>query len=326
VDNFGYGGFSAADFLNGNGGVFPMNDVAAADPSDIFLCLGSNANVGASLADILTIWDTWTGQGRRVFGSEVLPRASSASGYTSEKLAETYALNAALKLAASERGIPFLEWASVIAEEPGGFGNLSYIPDGVHPGILGADVLGEAWANFMAPYCGDPYQPPADASAEWVTANPYMAGDVSGGATGWTFNGAGHASKSKITDPDGTVWQRIGVSGASTTSALLRQTSGAGSWAVGDVVRPVARIRGVESGWSITNIRLVGVKIGTPNVVGTSGDQQTTSLDGVRLPMTGTLYGAEYTIPADATGMHCYLYASGTGSFDVTACGLVKVG
>jgi hypothetical protein len=322
--NFGYGSYSAANFLNGNregDGVYPMNDVAAANPQNIFVCLGSNAS-NTSAADIIAIWDTWRAAGRRVFAAEVLPRHSTSSGYDSTKLADTYALNATLKAAAASRKIPFLEWASSIAESPGGYGALEYIPDAVHPGIRGASVLGEKFAEFFAPYVKTPYVLPTDGNSAWVTGNPYMAGDVSGRATGWTGTGV-NLSYSKISDSDG-VWQRITAAGAS-TSQFIRQSSGVGSWAVGDIVRPVARVRAVSEGWAIQSVAIRAVKVGTPTVVGVSHDLDHTTVDGVRLPFSGILLGPRYTIPADATGMFTYLYVAGTGSVDVRQVGLVKI-
>ena len=326
--NFGYGAYSAADFLNGNragDGVYPMTDVAAADPSDVFVFLGSNASI-TSLADILTIWDTFRAAGRRVFAAEVLPRHSTAAGYTSTKLAETYALNDALKPAAAERKIPFLEWASLVAESPGGFGSLTYMPDAVHPNILGAEVLGEAFYNFLAPWLPDPFEPPVDGSAAWVTDNPYMTGDVSGVATGWNLTAANITAKSKVVDPDGTVWQRVTMSAGN--NIICRQSAGAGPWAVGDTIVPVMRIRAVEAGWAFHNVENRITKTGSPSNTAAGGGMYSgapTTVQ-VRQPMNGLIVGHPYVIPADATGIYNYIYAHGNGgTFDFRQAGCFKI-
>lgn len=323
---FGYGSYSAADFLNGNrlgDGVYPMQDVAAADPENIFVCLGSNPSE-TTVADILTIWDTWLAAGRRVFAAEILPRGSAAQGYDAAKLAACYSINAILKAESAARKIPFLEWASSFAESPGGYARAEYMYDAVHPNILGASVLGERFAAFFAPYVRIPHTPPPEGSSKWVTNNPYMAGNSSGLATGFSSSGAS-ITGSKVTDPDGTVWQRVHAASAINTSHIRQSNGAAGFWSVGDVVRPVARVRAVLDGWALQNVRLAAVKIGAPTNTNISHDMNSITLDGVRQPFDGILYGPPYTIPADATAMSSYFYVSGTGSVDVRQLGLVKV-
>jgi hypothetical protein len=319
--DFGYGAFSAADFLNGKSSVFPMDDIAAADPDTVFVFLGSNASESAS-TDIIAIWDQFREDGRRVLAAEVLPRHSTAAGYDAGALAETYALNAILKAAAASRNIPFLEWAALVVEEPGGYGSLVNFPDAVHPGIVGANVLGTAFADFVSPYCGDPFAIPADGNAAWLTGNPYLTGDSSGGATGWTFP-AQVTARSKITDADGTGWQRVTLTSA--TNAIIRQTAGTNTAVAGDIVRPVMRIRGIESGWALQNVHVRLYHGGT--------DAGFHSADGIKATyseitevLDGLFLGPEYEIPAEFSGLYTYIYSTGSGTYDFRQAGVIKVG
>lgn len=326
--DFGYSSYSAADLLNGNrggDGVYPMTDLATADPESVFVFCGSNGVAGATTTDaILAIWDTFLAAGRRVFAAEILPRTSSAAGYGPTELAATYANNATIKAAAAARGIPFLEWASLIATEPGGYGDPQWLPDNVHPGTRGAQRLGIAFAEFISRYFKNDFATPAIGSASWLTTNPGMSGDVSGGATGFTF-GTDITSKSKVTDDDGTVWQRVSFSGAG-GSQNTRQTSGTNTAQTGDVVRAVCRIRGVSASWAVRNIRLRMLRQGDATVF-RAGDMHTTSVDTdplVLLP-DGYLMGPEYTIPASTTNLFTYLNFWGTGSVDFREFGIIKV-
>ena len=338
---FGYGSYSPSDLLNGNrnnDGVYPMTDLAAANPSNLFIHGGSNtAGVSAATnaANIIALWDANRALGRRVFSAEILPRVEGATGtYNSTDLANCYAANAIIEAAAAARGIPFLKWASVVALAPGGFGNPIFFPstDGVHPNTLGAQRLGIAWADFMRPFCGPAYQPPASGSSAWVTTNPYMTGDVSGTATGWTGSNptGGTLTRSKVTDDDGTVWQRLTASQSGTYNFwTFRQASGTGTFAPGDVVIPVARVRGVNSGWDMKGVRLwvystisgsTAYRWGAYSISNTAA-AATPVID----PVSGLIVGTPYTVPANTTGMFTYLQGFGSGSIDVRQIGLVKI-
>jgi lysophospholipase L1-like esterase len=326
--DFGYSSYSAQQLLDGNrsgDGVYPMTDLATADPESVFVFCGSNGVVGSTTTDaILEIWDTFRAAGRRVFAAEILPRTADAAGYDATALAATYANNATLKAAAAARGIPFLEWASLIATEPGGYGDPEWLPDEVHPGTRGAQRLGVAFAEFISRYFKNDFATPAIGNAAWLTGNPGMSGDVSGGATGFSFGGD-ISAKSKVTDGDGTVWQRVTVTSGGGTQNT-RQTSGTNTAQAGDVVRAVCRIRGVSAGWAIRNIRLRMLRQGDATVF-RAGDMHTTTVDTdplVLLP-DGYLMGPEYTIPAATTNLFTYLNFWGSGSVDFREFGIIKV-
>jgi hypothetical protein len=326
--DFGYGSYSASDLLNGNrsgDGVYPMTDLATADPESVFVFCGSNGVSGPTTTDsILEIWDTFRTAGRRVFAAEILPRTAAAFGYDATALAATYANNATLKAAAAARGIPFLEWASLVALAPGDYGDVQWMPDNVHPGTRGAQRLGIAFAEFISRYFKNDFATPAIGSASWLTGNPGMSGDVSGGATGFTF-GADVTAKSKVTDPDGTVWQRVSFSGA-TGAQNTRQTSGTNTAQTGDVVRAVCRIRGVSADWAIRNIRLRLLRQGDATLF-RSGDMHASSPDATAIELLpdGYLLGPEYTIPAATTNLFTYLNFWGSGSLDIRELGIIKV-
>lgn len=321
--DFGYGGYSAEELLNGKSGVYPMNDLAASDPSHVFVFCGSNPDA-TTAESIIAIWDTLRAAGRRVFAAEVLPRAESFGSTVRDAI---YAVNVTIKAAAAARGIPFLEWASTFAVSPGGYANPAYVmADGVHPNILGASVLGDVWADWIGRWAVAPFEVPAAASASWVTGNPYMSGDVSGGATGWTFPAACSA-KSKITDPDGTVWQRITNTQAGYAGAIYRQTAGTGTWSVGDTVRGVCRVRGVASGWDIKNIDIRVVQIGgsaTESYAMYSATSDITAT-GIVSPMTGLIVGPPHVVQTGVTALYTYVRCYGSGTFDFTHCGCVKI-
>jgi hypothetical protein len=326
--DFGYGSYSASNLLNGNrsgDGVYPMTDLATADPESVFVFCGSNGVAGATTTDaILEIWDTFRAAGRRVFAAEILPRTAAAAGYGPTELAATYANNVTLKAAAGARGIPFLEWASLVATEPGGYGDPEWMPDQVHPGTRGAQRLGIAFAEFISRYFKNDFATPAIGNAAWLTGNPGMSGDVSGGATGFTF-GSDVTAKSKVTDPDGTVWQRVSFSGA-TGAQNTRQTSGTNTAQTGDVVRAVCRIRGVSADWAIRNIRLRMLRQGDATIF-RAGDMHMTTpdTDPLELLPDGYLMGPEYTIPASTTNLFTYLNFLGSGSVDFREFGIIKV-
>jgi len=326
--DFGYGSYSPANFLNGKpsgDGVYPMTDIATADPNVVFVCLGSNTG-SSDIASILAIWDQFIADGREVIGSEILPRKIGTFGYTSERLATCYANNATLKAAAAARGMLFAEWAHTVTETPGSDASLLYTSDGVHPNIQGAYRMGDYLRTFLAPYLPPAFSVPASGSPLWLTNNPYMTGDVSGGAAGFTFTG--HASRSKVTDGDGTVWQRITSSQAFNASDTLRQSAGTTTAVAGDVVRGVCRVRPVASGWDITGLQLLlySTVSGSTTLVRTDMYVTTQTAGLLFNPSAGLLMTPAYTVPAGATGLFTYLINHGSGTMDVRQLGAIKVG
>jgi len=340
---FGYGSYSPADLINGNrsgDGVYPLSDIATADPANIFCFCGSNtgsSTVEQLVADILTLWDTFRAAGRRVFAAEILPRASSPS-YNSTSLANCYAANALLKTAAASRGIPFLEWAHVVALGPNDFGDPALLggvsgSDGVHPNTRGAQRLGAAWAAWFAPYVGPAWEPPASGDAAWLTTNPYMSGDVSGIATGWTTTNpvGGTITRSKVTDPDGTVWQRLAWSQPGTYNfGTFRQASGTGTFQAGDIVVPVARVSSQASGWDFKGLRLTAYSTISPGALTARASAHNitnlaASASNVIDPVNGLIVGFPFEVAANTTAMFTYIQAFGSGTFDVRQVGLVKI-
>ena len=329
--DFGYGAYSASDLLNGKSGVFPMADIAAADPKDVFVFCGSNGVAGAATTDsILGIWDTFRAAGRRVFAAEILPRCLGASGYGAPELAATYANNVTLKAAAAARGIPFLEWASSVALSPGGYGDPQYMPDFVHPGQKGADVLGAQFAAFMAPYVGPSFVIPADGDSRWRTGNPYVAGNVSGIATGYTATGY---TGSKVTDGDGTVWQRLNINSATTNEKIFRQTSGSGTFQNGDIVVPIVRVRGNSTDWgTIKNVQISLYRNEGAGIVRVSAGNYITNNSGIDAspassPINGFIMGTPVNVTGSTTQLFTYFAVLGTavGQFDIRQIGALKI-
>jgi hypothetical protein len=152
-----------------------------------------------------------------------------------------------------------------------------------------------------------------------------MAGDVSGGATGFSF-GSDVSAKSKVTDGDGIVWQRVTVTSGGGTQNT-RQTAGTNTAQAGDVVRAVCRIRGVSAGWAIRNIRLRMLRQGDATVF-RAGDMHPGTPDTGALELLGDGYllGPKYTVPASTTNLFTYLNFWGSGSVDFREFGIIKVG
>lgn len=342
VDNgdrdFGYGSYSAQQLIDGNrsgDGVYPLTDLANADPDDVFVFAGSNPDTD-TVGALVELWDTFTAAGRRVFAAEILPRGENASGYDGTELANCYTYNVLLKAAAQSRGIPFLEWADAIALGPGDFADESLLnaSDHVHPNRRGAELLGARFAAFIEPFCGAAYSLPVDGDAAWVTINPYVAGDSSGLATGFTKTNpaGGTTTASKISDGDGTVWQRLVISQPGTYNAVTyRQSSGtSGTFAVGDIVRPVCRVRGDASGWDIKAFHIIIYdKVATVTTARNSGmyDYATSLSSKPTLEVAdGLILGPPYTIKADTTDIYTYFQAWGSATIDIRQIGLIKVG
>ncbi len=330
----GYGSYSPQNILNGNrngDGVYPMQDITAADPDDVFVHIGSNTGSGDDTSSILQIWDTLRADGRRVFAAEILPRVNGAFGYNSAALAQCYATNANLKVAAQSRGIPFLEWASQITLGANDFADPIYFQDGVHPNNLGAQKLGASFASFISPFAGLPFSIPALGSPLWLTSNPYVTGNVSGLATGYTTSGA-TTTKSKVIDGDGTEWQRLTCSQSPNyASWTLRQSSGAGTFPAGDVVRVIAKVRGVSSGWDYKNVQvaLYSTISGTTaiRIAGNfASNTFISTLSKVDQAEEALLLSPPYTIPSNTTAMFSYLQGFGSGSVDIRQIGVIKVG
>lgn len=323
--DFGYGAYSASDVLNGKTGVFPMSDIKAAyqDTDAVFVHLGSNpaGSVAATVAAITAIWDAIIADGLEVFAAEVLPRAAS---FGAGVAADIIAVNAALASEAESRNIPLLTWHGNFADGSG-YCSTALFSDGVHPNATACQRLAVLLADFLDPLIGGSYLRLPDPKTAWLTGNPYFTGDDASVPTAWTA--PAEASAYAVTlDAEGR-WKRITNtnSPATYTVSTYRQTSGVGTWKIGDRVRGVCRIRGVASGWDFKAVELRMVKTGgttesiyahhtfsassEPSIMDVYGDQY--------------LITPEYVIPSTATAMFTYLNLYGSGSVDVQCCGIL---
>jgi len=262
--DFGYSGAKIADLANGAtyvGGVQPMAVLLAKSPKVVVELSGTNdvveyysSSAASTAAARIANWDYMLAHGVQRIIAIAIPPLDLGSLRT-ERMTRVDDTNVILQNAASSRNVTWVPYPSVFKSS--GFMNTNYYRDGLHLNHLGAQILGQAVCVALLPFVTtSAYVIPEEASARWITGNPYQSGSVSAGggqvSTGWdSWFGYSGVIPTKVTDSF--VWQRLTTSGrtvnsyGATDAGIWRRTAYSANVNSGTLIRAVLRIRTTSS-------------------------------------------------------------------------------
>jgi len=224
--NFQTGGFSAQQIID-----TWLPQVIAAAPDACVILAGANslddARVHSADLDVAAAWlydqieqliDGLRNAGIRPIVCTLTPDKfptdtnypPAANTYHPDYRTIRAKTNDLIRANAVASGAVLCDWSGVISTDPTddtALADVAYMSDDVHPNYLGWWALGHFLAGVIQSDFAVPadFEFPASDDASWATGNPYMTGDVSGLATGWSVVGTPTVTRSKTTDG----WQRL---------------------------------------------------------------------------------------------------------------------
>ncbi len=347
--DFGYSGINALQYRLGSG-AGPGSEwlgahvpitaaLAAAENADCIIChIGTNdlpSLTAQQTADrVIALWGDLVGSGKPVVGTDILQRTATYSGWNSTLRDKVDATNAILRGAWRAAGLAaYRQWNDLIEKDGSGYAAAREFPnDGIHPTQRVGWKLGRDLMELLGDYIdGTAYPIPVSGSGLWVTPNPYVTGGATI-ATGWAGIGVTVGTNlvaSKVTDGDGTVWQRCAVNAAiGFSQAGLYDRITSGIPASGTRVRACARVR-IPSAGALTSISLQVQQLNAPQasdwmeLFARAGGTTTASplVEGDDFLMISD----PFTVQASVTQLWCavcFTSATGGGTYDFTQAGV----
>lgn len=226
---------------------------------------------------------------------------------------------------AARRGWLLIDFYPVLIDTATGGILAAYSPDGLHPNEAGAKLLGQRAADLMTTLPGmvAPLLAAGPAEATNLTPNGLFIGDTNadGMANSWALAAPTGGTPSLVADPaiKGN-WQRVVGNGAA--APYITANMAAGSWAVGDKLRFMGRVRSTVAGLGSVaspRIRFIGPTLYLSPATSITQDQQ-----------PGNVFAMEGVIPAATTTVAIELQAgTGTGTVDfaqITVLNLTALG
>lgn len=282
----GYSGITAEAYLIGSaatgsswlGSVIPI-EWAKNTNADLYVVhVGTNDLPNVSLTSqqvadrVIAIWLNLVAAGKKVIGTDILQRTATYSGWNSTLRDKVNSVNSILRSSWQSSGIKgYRQWDDLVDKDVNGYAASTEFPnDGIHPTQRIGHKLGKDLLNYLQikNLKSTPPVVPLSGSALWLTPNPYVAGNQGNGlATSWASIGISlgtNATASKITDPDGSAWQRLSLSASiafSQSGLYSRITSGIP--ASGTRVRATAKVR-IPSAGALTSINLQVQQVNAP--------------------------------------------------------------
>ena len=279
----GYSGINAAQYRLGAAAgpgaewlnaVVPVTLAKATNPDVFIVHIGTN-DIGESAATIAArvqaLWADLATTGKPVIGTDILQRGATYSGWNATLRDKVNAVNAILRTTWRANGcVAYRQWDDLIDKDVNGYAVATEFPnDQLHPTQRVGHKLGKDLLGFLSEFiAGTSPTIPAAGSGLWVTPNSQVSGNQGDGrATSWAGIGitiGSNATPSKVTDGDGTVWQRLTLSAAigfSQAGLYSRITSGIP--ASGTRVRATARVR-LPSPSALSSISLQCQQVGAP--------------------------------------------------------------
>lgn len=335
LTEFGGSGMSVQTMISGG-----QLAAAVASGADWLLVHGGTNDLATRTAvqiaaDLQTCWDTAIAAGMRVIATTILPRdAAGDTQATWDKVRDT---NALIRTnARATRGVTLVDWYSAIVDPTTGKGSSTYLADGVHPNVNGAnrmgkvlaDALGRAGYDINSVLPNDAYDPKS------LMPNPFMLGNTAGVATSTTFYnlGSGTSVKSKVARTDGQAgeWQQFVITAAAPTAdgaQVQQQNTAVGvDWNVGDVVYGICEIETDAASWDVRSCFLEIVWFGTTGSLVaarvSSAERAAVTQALIRPADRVVLLTPRLAVPTGTTRLqlNLYVYGPGTvrlGRFDV---------
>jgi hypothetical protein len=266
--DFGYDGIDAIQYRLGAasgpgaswlGSHVPIEAVEAAAATapvgTVIVChIGTNdltaATASVTRDRVVALWARLVATGLPVVGTDILQRCAAYSGWTTTLRDRVNETNALLRAAWRSSGLAaYRQWDDLIDKDGSGYAATTEFPnDYIHPTTrTGYRLAVDLWSLLQPYVTASPFAIPASGSASWVTPNPYVTGGTTL-ATSWEANSLGtlgtNYTVAKVTDGDGTVWQRLNVLTANSQETIgLRARITSGIPAVGTACRITARFR-----------------------------------------------------------------------------------
>lgn len=334
----GYGGFTALHLADGRDGVQPAVEVAATDADLVFVNAGINdINAGddasTTVARIVALHRKLHALGKSTIGSTLM---GFGPVYGAAKRDVADAVNANLPSALAAIGVPVLAWHTVAERDASGFVVPGDLYDGIHPSAALGVKTGLALADFLNDRVGQaPFVPPAADSPLWVTASPYVTGNVGGKDPLWVpqWGSAGNTYQ-KISGPDGSEWQQCtsnqgGENGLHSIYAAS-PFGGTTPGLAGRRIRGVARIE-LPPGNTLKGATLLAHCQNAAYTVLRSRyamycwDDEVRRSGGPLQPFAGLFLTEEFTVPADTQWIRLEILWWGEGAIRFRQAGIFEV-
>lgn len=282
----------------------------------------SGGTTAQATADaILAHWLAIRAAGIMPVGTSILPVVGDAT-----KSSWIVATNAILRTHAEANNVLFCDWTGLIenvTESNTGVGNTTYTPDNIHPGVLGAQILGKYIAGFIEArfvLTGEPWE-----GIECVTPNPRFAGG-SGQPTSWQApsvpaSGTLNTKTVVAESTHGGRWWTLDVTqGAATGSFGLSLDFTVLASIVGETVLAQCDIEVVSGTFSSASIRCNATNSTYDNFyASTTAAASITAADGVM-----TLRTMPQVVPGGNVYYTATINFTGTGVIRVRRAGLFK--
>tara|TARA_R110000772_G_scaffold268565_1_gene396208 strand:- start:7064 stop:8680 length:1617 start_codon:yes stop_codon:yes gene_type:complete len=308
-----------------------MTDVIASTADTIIIQAGINSvtgNEGAekTIADTIALWDAALSAGKQVVGIEIFPHG--LIGYKST----IDPVNAALALAASPRGIPWITFDDTlrIGGDPAAALDSQYTNDasGTHLSALGALRIAEQVLPQIQPFFTNTFTPiPPQDDASWITPNSHFEDGIGSGTppTDWTLVTAASPDNASITyttevDPGGGPdWVKCVVTNNAGRLSWLRNYVATG-FTVGENVTAVAEVDILAgSTFNVFDLNLVfqgGASTGPVANLTANGELKYADT------FTGVLMTGTKAVPTSTTQLRHQIQFYGNGTFRFRKAGV----
>jgi hypothetical protein len=354
--DYGYSGINSGQYRLGSaygpgaewlGSHVPIDAVTSAASSSpygtVIVChIGTNdltSLTASQTADsVKALWARLVATGKPVIGTDILQRGATYSGWTSTLRDRVNDTNALLRSSWQSSGLwAYRQWDDLIDKDANGYAAATEFPvDQLHPtSRTGFRLAVDLWSLFSPYVTASPYSIPASGSSLWVTPNPYVTGGTTL-ATSWEANSLGTLNTdytvAKVTDGDGTVWQRLTrITAQSFDTVGLRSRITSGIPTAGTVCRATARIR-MASGEAAESVCVLVQQVNAPQASdwhepithggATSAVSPIREIDG-----SWRFLSEEFTVQSGVTQLWVLiaLKNSGSATIDFREAGVFKV-
>jgi lysophospholipase L1-like esterase len=345
---FGWSGITALGFVTSNVNALssganqypgvtktPLDVAIESAPDAFFVYLGINDVVGNTSAAVLTrlsnVITPLRAAGKPVYVGTLLPHTDS------DRQAIIDGVNSGLVTLCPQLGAILVPWHSELMTD--GLQNTTYfLADGTgyHPNAAGTFILGRYLAGLWTSRIPAAYSIPADGSARWCTANPFLTASAAGKGTDY-FVEWNTGAETIYTDATGRNWQSVAISTDpdSTTAVCdiwcpeMTQTRIDALIASQVPVRGVVRYE-IVSG-HVRNIGLTYLGKNAANAVvrqAICGNTALTTSTGPFPPHTGILLTEKFTLPSGLLTVsrksELSLYVRGGGLIRCTSMGIFE--
>jgi lysophospholipase L1-like esterase len=148
------------------------------------------------------------------------------------------------------------DWHDDLTDSSTGLLSTDYSADKTHPNYTGTMPMAMRLAKTLAPITTPLNRFPSVSDVKWLSANPYLTGDVSEMPTSWTKANVatGTATASKVARSDGRLGTALQIvvagGGAKTDGCTVSCPAATSGYADGDMVKAIIEIEFDADGWA----------------------------------------------------------------------------